>query len=66
MEQRIRNLIQRLTFLGYCAFEIKDIIFDAIGTDCVKNLNFIQGAEVIGHLEKYEQLGVDYLQEYSK
>lgn len=64
--KRIISLIKRLTFLGYCTFEIESIIKDAIGVDIVSNLSSNQEIAVIQHLELYEQLGLSYLNTYSK
>lgn len=66
MNPRIKQLISRLSLVGYCSFEIRRIIKDAIGIDCVDNLNITQRVAVINHLEKYEQLGLSFLQTYSK
>lgn len=64
--QRIISLIKRLAFLGYCTFEIENIIKEAIGFDIIANLSTTQEVAVIQHLEMYEQLGLNYLQTYSK
>lgn len=64
--KRILSLIKRLTFLGYCAFEIERIIKEAIGIEIISNLSATQEVAVIQHLEMYEQLGLRYLQTYSK
>ncbi|CVK17892.1 hypothetical protein [Sporomusa sphaeroides] len=66
MNQRIEQLINRLSFFGYCSFEIKRIIKEAVGIECVNDLSITQRVAVINHLEKYEQLGLSYLQTYSK
>lgn len=66
MNQRIEQLINRLSFFGYCSFEIKRIIKEAIGIECVNDLSITQRVAVISNLEKYEQLGLSYLQTYSK
>lgn len=64
--QRIISLIKRLVFLGYCSFEIENIIKEAIGIDIISDLSTTQEVAVIQHLELYEQLGHNYLQTYSK
>ncbi len=66
MKQRILRLLKRLAFLGYCHFEIESIIKEAIGVNNVDGLSNSQEASVIEHLEMYEQLGLNYLQTYSK
>lgn len=66
MEQRIKQLIKRLSFLGYCTFEIKNIINQVTDNNDFNGLDCLQGAQVIGHLEMYERLGLKYLQNYSK
>ncbi|MEG6586105.1 hypothetical protein [Dendrosporobacter sp. 1207_IL3150] len=66
MEQRIKQLLKRLAFLGYCSFAIKSIIQEAIGKDSVVEIDFTQSVEVVKHLEFYEQLGAEFNQVYSK
>ncbi|SDF00078.1 hypothetical protein [Sporomusa acidovorans] len=64
--KQITSLIKRLSFLGYCTFEIKSIIKEAIGIDIINDLSVSQEIAVIQQLEMYEQLGLNYLQTYSK
>lgn len=66
MEQRIKRLIKRLTFLGYCTFEIKNIIKQVTGTDDLSTLDYTKEFALIGQLEMYERLGLNFLQDYSK
>ncbi|MDF2571088.1 MAG: hypothetical protein K0R55_2692 [Sporomusa sp.] len=66
MKQHILRLIKRLAFLGYCTFEIESILKEAIGIDIVDDLSLNQEVAVVQHLEMYEQLGLNYLQTYSK
>ena len=67
MEWRIKQLIKRLNFLGYCSFEIKSIIKDAIGNDSILDINNTEEASLlVANLERYEQLGSFYLLTYSK
>lgn len=64
MEQHVEKLLKRLSFLGYCAFELKSIIQEATSKD---NLGvFTPNNKAIRVLEKYEKLGSDYLLAYSK
>jgi hypothetical protein len=56
MEQRLQHLVQRLGFLGYRTHEIDNIVKSSDGGD----------AELIGQLERYEQLGQQYLYDYSR
>ena len=56
MEQRFQNLVRRLTLLGYRPHEINNIVKSTVGGT----------AELIGQLERYERLGLDYLQNYSQ
>ena len=56
MEQKRQYLVQCLTQLGYRPHEINNIVKSSIGGK----------AELIGQLERYEQLGLDYLQNYSQ
>lgn len=65
MELRIKQLIKRLNFLGYCNFEIKAILQDAIVSKDL-DTNIHQCAGIISALEKYEKLGLHYLNCYSK
>ncbi|MBP2662792.1 MAG: hypothetical protein H6Q71_740 [Firmicutes bacterium] len=64
--KRIISLVKRLAFLGYCTFEIESIIKEAIGINIISDLSDTQEVSVIQHLEMYEQLGLSYLQTYSK
>lgn len=66
MEYRITKLLKRLAFLGYCSFEIKNIVQEVVGPDGFEAISFSKSAELIKHLEMYEQLGQNYLQAYSK
>lgn len=66
MKKHILRLINRLAFLGYCTFEIENILKEAIGIDIVDNLSTTQEVVLVQHLEMYEQLGLNYLQTYSK
>ncbi len=66
MEQRIKQLLKRLAFLGYGSFEIESIIRDAAGSNNFENMSYTQLAKVMRHLEKYELLGSNFVQAYSK
>jgi hypothetical protein len=66
MDHRITKLLKRLAFLGYCSFEIKNILQEITGQDGFEAISFSKSADVIKHLEMYEQLGQNYLQAYSK
>jgi hypothetical protein len=66
MEQRIKQLLNRLVFLGYCSFAIKSIVKEAIGRDDVADINHAQSVQVIRHLEFYEHLGAQFAEAYSK
>lgn len=66
MEQRIRELLRRLNFLGYHAYEIKSIVQEAIGTDDLDGGEARWCADAVAVLEKYERLGANYLHAYSK
>lgn len=63
---RIIKLMKRLFFLGYGTFQIENIIKEAIGINSISDLSLAQESAVIEHLEMYEQLGLSYLQNYSK
>ena len=56
MEQRLQHLVRRLAFIGYRPHEINHIVKSSSGD---KNL-------LVGQLELYEQLGLQYLQNYSQ
>ena len=56
MEQRLQYLVQRLAFLGYHTYEINSILESAPNGD----------VELVGKLERYEQLGLQYLHNYSQ
>ncbi len=56
MEQRLQHLVQRLTVIGYRPHEINSIVKSSAGSN----------VELIGHLERYEQLGLQYLHNYSQ
>ncbi|MBP2667643.1 MAG: hypothetical protein H6Q76_2623 [Firmicutes bacterium] len=56
MEQRLQHLVQRLSLLGYRPHEINNIVKSSAGGD----------TELVGQLERYEQLGLQYLHNYSQ
>lgn len=56
MEQRLQHLVQRLSLLGYRSHEINYIVKSAPNSE----------AELVGQLERYEQLGLQYLNNYSQ
>ncbi|HWR37937.1 MAG TPA: hypothetical protein VN611_00435 [Patescibacteria group bacterium] len=64
MEQRTDELYKRLSFLGYCQFQIKNIVHEAL--DIVNNEETRFDERVVDALEKYEKLGYDYMLTYSK
>ncbi|MCE5287190.1 MAG: hypothetical protein LLG02_15280 [Pelosinus sp.] len=66
MELQIRQMIKRLLSLGYCKFEIKNIVKDAIGNDNIDNLSLAHTKQIVQHLAMYEELGLDYVNNYSK
>jgi hypothetical protein len=66
MEQQIMKLLKRLAFLGYGSFEIKSIFRYAAGSDNLDELSYSQLNEVKAYLEKYEQLGSNFVAAYSK
>jgi len=66
MDNNIKRLFKRLSFLGYRAFEIESILRDAIGSAGLDIKNFHQCSTAVLVLEKYEKLGLDYLDCYSK
>ena len=56
MEQRVQHLMHQLVIIGYRSHEINSIVKSANGYH----------AEMIGQLERYEQLGLHYLNQYSQ
>ena len=66
MELQIRQMIKRLLSLGYCRFEIKNIVKDAIGNDNIDTLSLAHTKQIAAHLAMYEALGLDYVNNYSK
>lgn len=66
MNQQISRLIKKLSFLGYGSFAISAIIKEIVTTDNLEVISPTIQIELIKHLEMYEQLGLDYLQAYSK
>ncbi len=69
MALHIKQLVKRLALLGYTAFEIRNIVREAIGIDDLADLEDIcpaRGTQVIRHLQQYERLGSHYLLNYSK
>lgn len=65
IEEHIRRLLKRLSFLGYQRFQIKSIINEALGQQLLEK-DYRQNVQVMIALQKYEQLGNEYLLEYSK
>lgn len=66
LSERIKRCLNRLNHLGYSSFQIKMIIREAIGTDCILNDNPTKSDKVLTVLEKYERLGSFYKETYSK
>ena len=56
MEQKLQYLVQRLAFIGYGPHEINNIVKASANSD----------AELVNQLERYEQLGLQYLHNYSQ
>lgn len=56
MENRLQHLLRRLALLGYRPHEINRIVHSANGSD----------TELVGHLERYTQLGLHYVNNYSQ
>jgi hypothetical protein len=68
MALQIKQLVKRLAWLGYTAFEIRNIVREAIGDDddALEDLCPTRSSQVIRHLQQYERLGAHYLLTYSK
>ena len=56
MDYRIQQMQQRLAFLGYQRFQIRRIMEESNGSH----------EQLLLDLQKYEVLGADYVQGYSK
>ena len=56
MEQRLQYLVQRLAFIGYRPHEINNIVKASADSK----------SELVHQLERYEQLGLHYLHNYSQ
>ena len=56
MEQRLQYLVQRLAFIGYRPHEITNIVQASADSN----------SELVNQLERYEQLGLHYLHNYSQ
>jgi hypothetical protein len=65
IEENIRQLLKKLIFLGYQRFQIKSIINEALEQQLWEN-DYRQNVQVMIALQKYEQLGNEYLLSYSK
>ena len=66
MEECITELIKRLKISGYNSFQLKKIINEAIGQDSWIRDNNIHNLQIFNTMKKYERLGNEYLQAYSK
>ena len=55
MENRLQHLLRRLALLGYRPHEINCIVHATSGE-----------AELVGQLERYTQLGLHYINNYSQ
>lgn len=65
--QQIDHLTRKLEFLGYDAFQVDAIIQDAAGGQLVDEFETTdQHFQAIYALEKYVQLGNEYVASYSK
>ena len=66
IEERIKIVFKQLLFLGYQGFQIKQIIEEAIGHYSWEKNNQEQNVQILLNLEKYKNLGNEYLIAYSK
>jgi hypothetical protein len=63
----IKQLVKRLAWLGYTAFEISAIVKDAVGDDEIgDDICAVKAGQIISQLKRYEQLGAEYMLTYSK
>ena len=65
-EDRISQLCKKLTHLGYYQYQITNIIKAAIGTNDLAQAGYPERAKIVDVLERYTQLGQEYLVSYSK
>ena len=56
MEQQLQHLVRRLAFIGYRPHEINHIV----------NSSSSDKNALVGQLKRYEQLGLQYLHNYSQ
>ena len=56
MEHRLQHLLRDLALLGYRPHEINRIVHSASGNE----------ADLVGQLERYTQLGLHYVNNYSQ
>lgn len=66
MEKRIETVFKQLRFLGYQGFQIKQIVKEALGNRSWEKNNQEQNKQILKNLEKYKNLGNEYLLAYSK
>ncbi len=66
IEEDIKQLLKRLTFLGYKNSQIRNIVSEAVGQQPWMKRSHRQNAKVMRTLQKYEKLGNEYLVSYSK
>ncbi len=65
-EQYANKLYKRLIFLGYRPFEIKRMVEETIGTYNFEGANSQQRIAAIKAMQRYEKLGSQFLELYSK
>lgn len=65
-EDRISQLCKKLTHLGYYQYQIKNMIKEVIGNIELTEASYIDRAKIVDVLERYTQLGHDYVVSYSK
>lgn len=66
MDLEIRQLLKKLSLLGYRGFEIARMVKEAIGHEELDIGNQHQCVAAVVVLKKYERLGYSYQQLYSK
>lgn len=65
-EHRFKQLYKQLLSLGYYPFQVRNMVQEAIGCVTLDHTNDEDRVKLVNALEKYVELGSDYLVSYSK
>ncbi|EAX46685.1 hypothetical protein TcarDRAFT_0452 [Thermosinus carboxydivorans Nor1] len=66
VEKQVRKLCKQLIRLGYYPFQIRSMMQEAIGTVIMDDMDEQQQKRLVNVLQKYVELGNDFLLSYSK